>query len=144
MRVKELMTRGVECIEPSTTLQEAARKMRELDVGVLPICTPGGKPIGVLTDRDIVLRAVAGGEDPMRCPVENIMTPDLICCHQDQDVHDVAEIMREQQIRRLLVVNDRGSLIGIVSLGDLAMDTGDCELAGDALAGISEPAMPMP
>jgi CBS domain-containing protein len=144
MRVKQLMMRGVECVRPDTTLQQAACKMRELDVGVLPVCDWDGRPIGVLTDRDIVLRAVAGGDDPTTCPVQTAMTPDVICCHQDSEVRDVAEVMREQHIRRLLVMDDHDRLVGIFSLGDLAVDADDAELTDDALAGVSEPAMPMP
>src|SRR5437762_3475579 len=144
MRVRELMTRGVECVAPEATLQQAARKMRELDVGVLPVCNDDGKPLGMLTDRDVVIRAVAGGHNPQTTEVRTVMTPDVICCYEDQDVREAAELMQQHQIRRLLIMDDRERLIGIVSLGDLAVDAGDVELAGDALAGVSEPAMPMP
>jgi CBS domain-containing protein len=144
MRVKEIMTRGVECVAPEATLQQAARKMRELDVGILPICNEDGMPIGMVTDRDIVVRGVAGGQNPQSCDIRTIMTPETICCNEDQDVQEAANMMQEHQIRRLLVLDDRQRLVGIVSLGDLAVDAGDVELAGDALAGVSEPAMPMP
>jgi CBS domain-containing protein len=100
--MRELVSRGVECIAPEATLQQAARRMRELDVGVLPICTEDGKPLGMLTDRDMAVRGVAGGHNPQTTEVRIVMTPEAICCHENQDVGESAKMMQEHQIRRLL------------------------------------------
>jgi CBS domain-containing protein len=142
MQVKEVMTRGVECTRPSATLQEAARKMRELDVGPLPVCGDNDRLVGMLTDRDITVRAVAEGQDPKTARVQDILTPNILYVFEDQDVTEAARLMKENQIRRLVVLNRDKRLVGIVSLGDLAVDTGDEELAGSTLEAVSEPAAP--
>src|SRR3954468_16285117 len=142
MQVKEVMTRGAECTRPSATLQEAARKMRDLDVGPLPVCGDNDRLVGMLTDRDITVRAVAEGQDPKTARVEDVMTPDVTYCFEDQDVAEAARLMEEKQIRRLVVLNRDKRLVGIVSLGDLAVKTGDKEVSGAALGQVSEPAEP--
>jgi CBS domain-containing protein len=142
MRVKDVMTAGVECISPSATLREAAQKMKELDVGPLPICGSDDRLAGIITDRDITVRAVAAGLDPSTAEVRDIMTPQIIYCFEDQDVSDAAHMMEQNQIRRLAVLNRDKRLVGILSLGDLAVDSGDEEMAGHTLEAISEPAMP--
>jgi CBS domain-containing protein len=142
MQVKEIMTRGVECTRPSATLQEAARKMRELDVGPLPVCGDNDRLVGMLTDRDITVRAVAEGQDPKTARVQDTMTPNILYVFEDQDVTEAARLMKENQIRRLVVLNRDKRLIGIVSLGDLAVDTRDEELAGSTLEAVSAPAAP--
>ncbi len=141
MHVSDVMTRGAECIRPEATLQEAAERMKKLDVGSLPVCE-NDRLVGMLTDRDMVLRAVAEGQDPKSARVDSAMTPNLVYCFEDQDVADAARIMKDQQIRRLVVLNRDKRLCGIVSLGDLAVDTGDQKLAGETLERISEPASP--
>jgi CBS domain-containing protein len=140
MQVNEVMTRSVECTSPNATLQDAARRMRELDVGPLPVCGESDRLVGMLTDRDIVVRAVAEGLDPSTARVRDVMTPSVIYCFEDQDVTEAAQLMKENQVRRLVVLNRDKRLIGIVSLGDLAVDTGDEELAGATLEAVSEPA----
>ena len=142
MQVKEVMTRGVECIRPGASLQEAARKMRDLDVGPLPVCGDNDRLAGMITDRDITVRAVAEGQDPKTARVQDIMTPDVMYCFEDQDVAEATRLMQESQIRRLLVLNRDKCLVGIVSLGDLAVKTGDKRLSGEALQQVSEPAQP--
>jgi CBS domain-containing protein len=139
MLVKEIMTRDVECIRPDTVLDEAARKMRDLDVGSLPVCGDDDRLAGVVTDRDITVRAVAAGKDPRTTRVREIMTPGVIYCFEDQDVTDAAHLMEEKQIRRLAVLSRKRRLVGIVSLGNLAIDTHDERLAGEALEAVSEP-----
>jgi len=139
MQVKEIMTRGVECANPDTTVKEAARKMRDLGVGPLPICD-NDRLVGLVTDRDIVIRAVAEGKDPSATRVRDVMTPEIVWCFEDQDVCEVADLMKEKQIRRIAVVNRDKRLVGIVSLGDLAVDTHDENLAGATLEAVSEPA----
>jgi CBS domain-containing protein len=135
------MTRGAECTCPDATLQEAAGRMKALDVGSLPVCDKD-RLVGVITDRDITVRSVSDGHDPRTEKVRDIMTPGVVFCFEDQDVAEIAEIMRTKQVRRLPVLNSDKRLVGIVSIGDLAVDTGDDEMAGHALEGISEPAQP--
>jgi CBS domain-containing protein len=142
MQLKDVMARDVEVIAPDASLREAAEKMRALDIGSVPVCD-GRRLIGMVTDRDITVRAVAEGRDPALARVRDVMTPDVTYCYEDDDVKDAARLMGERQIRRLAVL-DRGSkqLVGMVSLGDVAVDTGDKKMAGDALRKISEPAGP--
>jgi CBS domain-containing protein len=139
MRVRDVMTRGVECVPPDATLQEAARKMRDLDVGPLPVCDKD-RLAGMLTDRDITVRAVAEGRDPKTAKVRDFMTEGIDYCFEDDDAESAARQMREKQIRRLVVLNRDKRLVGIVSLGDLAVKTGDEHLAGKTLEEVSEPA----
>ena len=142
MKVRDVMTSGVECIAPDTTLREAAQKMKEFDVGALPICGQDDRLAGIISDRDIAVRAVAEGLDPSAARVEDNMTPGIIYCFEDQDVSDAAHMMEQNQIRRLVVLNRNKRLVGIVSLGDLAVESGDEEMAGHTLEAISEHAMP--
>jgi len=142
MQVKDIMTSGVECIRPSASLQEAARKMRDLDVGLLPICGVNDRLAGMITDRDIAVRAVADGRDVKTARVQDVMTPEVTWCFEEQDVSEAANIMKDNQIRRLVVLNRNKRLVGIVSLGDLAVRSGDEEMSGEALEQVSEPALP--
>jgi len=142
MRVNEVMTRNAECIAPEATLQEAAERMKTLDVGSLPVCD-NDRLIGVLTDRDITIRCVAEGHDPRTDHVSDVMTPTVHYCFEDNDVTDAAEVMREKQVRRLPVLNHDKRLVGIVALGDLAVEDGNELLAGHALEGISAPSSPL-
>jgi len=139
MQVKEVMTRGVECARPDHTLEAAAAKMKSLDVGVLPVCGDQDRLVGMITDRDVTVRATAEGEDPRVIRVADVMTPDVFYCFEEDDVSDAARQMKEKQVRRLVVLNRDRRLIGIVSLGDLAVETGDRRMAGDALSAVSEP-----
>jgi CBS domain-containing protein len=132
------MTPGVECIPPDSTLQDAARKMQALDVGPLPVCDHD-RLAGMLTDRDIVVRAVAEGRDPGSTRVRDVMTPEVVYCFEDQDVQEAARLMEQKQVRRLLVLNRDKRLVGIVSLGDLAVETGDEKLVGRTLEQVSLP-----
>jgi CBS domain-containing protein len=139
--LKEIMTRDVEVIHPNATLEEAAGKMDALNVGPLPVCD-GDRLIGVLTDRDITVRSTAAGEDPKSTRVRDVMTGEVVYCFEDQDVHEAARLMDEKQIRRLVILNRAKKLVGIVSLGDLAVETGDDRLSGDVLEGVSTPSEP--
>lgn len=141
MQLKDVMTRGVEVVPPDTMLKEAAEKMRKLDVGPLPVCD-GERLLGMLTDRDITVRAVAEGCNPTTTKVREVMTPDIIYCFEDQDVREAARLMENHQIRRLPILSREKRLVGIVSLGDLAVGTGDQKLAGKVLEQVSEPAEP--
>jgi len=142
MQVKEVMTRRVECVRPDDTLQTAARRMRDLNVGPLPVCGGDDKLAGVVTDRDITVRAVAEGRDPTRTPVKEAMTPEVVYVFEDQDVRDAADTMAAHQIRRVLVLNRDKRLAGIVSLGDLAVDGGREGKPVTTLREVSQPAEP--
>ena len=141
MRISEVMTRGVECTRPDATLQEAAAKMKSLDVGPLPVCD-NNRLVGMVTDRDITVRATAEGRPPDRVHVRDIMTPEVVYCFDDALVEDAARMMDEHQIRRLVVLDHDKHMVGIVSLGDIAVETGDEKLVGSALEGISAPSRP--
>lgn len=134
MRIGEIMTLDPQTVRPGDTLQSAAQQMDDLNVGVLPVCE-GGRLIGVLTDRDIVVRSTSAGQDPRTATVADAMTTDAHTVTEDASVLDALRIMEEHQLRRVPVVNEAGKLVGIVSLGDLAA-AGTPE-AGDALEAIS-------
>jgi len=138
MQVRDVMTKGAECVRPSNSLQEAAQRMKTLGVGPLPVCD-NDLLVGLITDRDIVVRAVAEACDPRTTTVQNVMTPDVLYCFEDQDVQEAAQLMCEQQVRRLVVLNRDKRLVGIVSLGDLAVETGDEKLVGKTLEQVSMP-----
>jgi CBS domain-containing protein len=139
MKLRDVMTRNVECVRPGDTLQNAARKMRDLDVGSMPICGDNDRIVGMLTDRDITIRATAEGLDPKLAKAEDAMTEDIVWCFEDQDVEDAESLMQDRQIRRLLVLNRDKRLVGIVSLGDLATETVDTQKVGEILQDVSEP-----
>jgi CBS domain-containing protein len=141
MRVKEVMTLDAECTRPDAALQDAAERMKELNVGALPVCD-NDRLVGMITDRDITVRATADGCDPRSACVRHVMTPNLVYCFEDQLVSEAARLMEENQVRRLPVLNRDKRLVGMVSLGDLAVKTGDEVLAGAALEEVSEPATP--
>ena len=138
MKVNEIITHDPEVIRPETALIEAAQKMKSLDIGMLPVCD-GDRLVGVITDRDITVRGVAQGYDPKTARVQEVMTPEVIYCFDDEDVKDVAKKMEEKQVRRLPVLNREKRLVGIVSLGDLAVRTGKEKLAGEVLERVSAP-----
>ena len=119
-KISEVMTRGVEVIRPAETLQRAAQRMDELNVGALPVCD-GQKLVGMITDRDITVRATAAGLDPNATSVFEVMTEQTRWCTEEQSVDEVMKQMADVQIRRLPVLDEQRHLVGIVSLGDLAV-----------------------
>ena len=139
MRIADVMTPDPQTVRTGDTLQSAAQLMDELNVGVLPV-VDGGELIGILTDRDIVIRSTSAGQDPNTAKVSDAMTTDAQTLQEDASVEEAVEIMEERQLRRVPVVNGAGRLVGIVSLGDLAA-SGTPE-AADALEAISTPAEP--
>jgi CBS domain-containing protein len=139
MKVSEIMSRHVECIERDASIKDAAEKMRSLDIGFLPVCDEG-KVIGTLTDRDITIRHVADGQNPYRVKARDIMTPDALCCFEDHDVEEVARYMQEHEVRRVLIYGRNDELVGVVSLGDLSKAAGEECLAGETLKDIAEAA----
>jgi CBS domain-containing protein len=139
MQVVEAMTSAVVSVLPDTTLVDAALVMKNLDVGPLPV-VEGGRLVGMITDRDITVRATAEGLDPNLTRVGEVMTREVVACRANDDVRSAARLMQELQLRRLLVVDEEGKLVGIVSIGDLALQTGDDKLSGATLEKVSEPA----
>ena len=137
MLLKEVMTAHVEVVHPDATLGEAAEKMKKLDIGPLPVCD-GERLVGMITDRDITIRATAEGHGPKSTRVRDVMTEEVFFCFEDQDLQDAAEMMERAQIRRLVILNRAKRLVGIVSLGDLAVHTGPEELADEELAEVLE------
>ncbi len=138
MKVKDIETPDPEVIRPDDTLAQAARKMRDLNIGLLPVCD-GEQLLGTITDRDIVIRAIAEGWNPTTAKVRQCMTAEVFCCFEDQNIKEAASLMEEKQVRRLPVLNDQKRLVGIVSLGDVAVRTGKERLAGEILERVSEP-----
>jgi CBS domain-containing protein len=141
LRVRDVMTRDVETVAPHSTLVEAAARMKTLGVGVLPVCE-GDQLVGMLTDRDITVRATAHGHDPVAERVRDVMTRDLVSCREDQDVAEAARLMQQKQLRRLVVLDQQQRLVGIVSLDDLAVRAGTEHLAGETLKRVAEPDAP--
>ncbi len=136
MNVSEVMSGDVYVASPDQTLRDAAKSMVELDTGVLPI-GENDRLIGVVTDRDIVIRAIAESRDPDTTKVTEVMSPGVCYCFDDEDVDDVADQMAELQVRRLPVLNREKRLVGIVSLGDLSQEA-DTAVTGDALQAVSK------
>ena len=138
MQLKEIMSRDVEVVRPDSTIQEAAEKMRALDVGPLPVCD-GNRLVGMITDRDITVRATAEGAEPFSTRVGDVMTAETVFAFEDDDIEQAAQMMRDKQVRRLAVLNRDKQLVGIVALGDLAVDTGDDRKSGAVLKDVSRP-----
>ena len=139
MKIKDIITHEPHCIGPEATLMEAADDMKNLDVGMLPVCKDD-ELIGAVTDRDIAVRGIADGCDPKTTLVRDVMSRVVAYCFEDQDVKEAAEIMEKNRIRRLPVLDRRQQVVGIVSLGDMAIRTKDSDMANRILARVSEPA----
>lgn len=136
MKVNELMTRDVTLAEPDMTLDRAATLMRDRDFGVLPV-GENDRLVGVITDRDIAVRAVADGRDPTSTTVRDAMSPGTRWVFEDASCEEAAQVMKEHQIRRLPVINRDKRLVGIVSIGDFAVESSSIRPAAEALSGIS-------
>lgn len=137
MLAKECMTKNVEIGAPNMTLAEAAMKMRDGDFGALPI-SESDQLVGMLTDRDIAIRAVANGKDPNKAFVGEVMSRKVLYCFDDQDVNEIVKNLGDNQIRRLPVLNRQKRLVGILSLGNLALSDAKPEDVDAALAKISK------
>ncbi|HWK74272.1 MAG TPA: CBS domain-containing protein [Povalibacter sp.] len=137
MKVRDAMTRDVRLVRPEQSLQDAARLMAELDIGCLPV-EENDRMVGMITDRDIAVRAVAEGRNP-QTPVSEVMSRDVKYCYDDQSVEEVTRNMADIRVRRLPVVNRNKRLVGILALGDLAIEETAQDGAGEALCGISRP-----
>jgi CBS domain-containing protein len=141
MRIAEIMTRDPEVVPSDVFLKDAALRMQQLDVGTLPI-RDGDRLVEMLTDRDITVRATAQGRDPTKTQVRDVMTPEVIYCFEDQEVSEAAKLMQEKQIRRLPILNQEKRLVGIVSLGDVAVHSGAEKVVSETIKEVSEPAQP--
>lgn len=138
MKISDVMTTDVMTCRPDDSLADSASMMKEMNVGIMPIVDDRDNLVGVLTDRDITVRAVAKGLDPNQAKVADFMTPSPLTVEPETNIGDAAELMADNQVRRLPVVEDN-KLVGIVSLGDLAVDVGEPELIEEVLERISEP-----
>jgi CBS domain-containing protein len=137
MKVREAMTSNPTCVRPNDNVQLAAQEMKLHNVGVLPVCDDG-MLFGVITDRDIAVECVATGNNPIDCLVRDYMTATPITIGPDEDTDEAYELMGREQVRRLCVMDD-GKLIGIISLGDLAVQALDAQILARTLARISQP-----
>jgi CBS domain-containing protein len=138
MQISEIMSRDVAIAAPGDSVQKVAQKMAEIDAGIIPV---GEKDrlVGMISDRDIVLRAVAKGKAPGKCTARDVMSPDIKYCYEDEKLEDAARNMATLQVKRLPVLNRDKRLVGIVSLGDLACEPEADEHSKEALQGISQP-----
>jgi CBS domain-containing protein len=119
MKVKEMMHKGAEYVAPNAKLQVIAKKMRDYDVGSIPVCE-GGRIVGMVTDRDIAVRALADGQDVSELEAKHVMSEDVVFCRDTEEAEDAIRIMEDNRIRRLPVLNEAKKLIGMVSLGDIS------------------------
>ena len=140
MQVKDIMTKDVAFVNPATTVVEAAQLMQKHNVGSVPVCDQNGI-IGIVTDRDIVVRNVAHSKDPGKTPVKDVMTSEITSVAPEADIKDVFRMMSSKQIRRLPVVKDN-KLVGIVSIGDVATEAQQNVEISAMLADISSPSKP--
>jgi nucleotide-binding universal stress UspA family protein/CBS domain-containing protein len=129
MQIKDVMTRSVELVDPDAAVEAAANVMATHGFGFVPV-VQGDRVVGVLTDRDVAIRVTAKALDPRSTRARDVMTPDVVSCFDDQSVEEAARVMEREQVHRLVVVNRNDRLVGIVSLDDLARDTGERELTG--------------
>jgi CBS domain-containing protein len=138
MKLADVMTHEVRFVSPEDNLYEAARRMADGGVGALPVCD-GGRLVGMVTDRDIVVRSVARGEEPRTVRVADAMTYDVECCSEDDSLEEVGRRMAQRQVRRIVVLDGGKSMVGIVSLGDIARSRGNSPVVAHAIEEISAP-----
>jgi len=141
MKIKDIMTSDPHVVSPNETVSHAAKLMKELNVGSLPVCD-GSRLVGMITDRDITTRSTAQGSNPQNIMVSEVMTPKIRYCFEDQDISEAARLMQDEQIRRLPVLDRQKQLVGILSLGDLSVDADMDTLSGKTLEEISKPSRP--
>lgn len=136
IRVEDVMTVGCESIGEHESILEAAKRMKRLDIGALPICGDDNELKGIVTDRDIVTEVISEGLDPSGTETSRLGGK-VVCCHQDDDIDRAIELMSVQQVRRLPVVDGRGKLVGLISQADVAINA-ESRRSGEMLASISE------
>jgi CBS domain-containing protein len=137
MKVQDIMSKNVASVNPDTPLVEVAKIMKNMNVGSVPVID-GGRVVGIVTDRDIVIRDIAIGKNPNNATAKDVMTVGLSTANPDMDIHDAARIMAEKQVRRLPVV-ENGNLVGMLAIGDIAVQSKLGDDAGVALSDISKP-----
>jgi CBS domain-containing protein len=135
MKVKEIMHSGVVWVDPERNLADVAQLMREEDVGAIPV-GENDKLVGMVTDRDIVVRGLAGDSDPLQMTARDVMSKPIVYCLEDEDVDDAVRLMEQKQIRRLPVINKQKRMTGMISLGDIAA-TGSPDLCNETLRSVS-------
>lgn len=141
MLVKEIMTMGIETIDSDMNVCDAAKKMKSLGIGSLPV-QQGNQIVGIISKKDIVNRCIAEECDPQSMEISEIMTKEIATCWEDETIEEAAAILEQNQLHRLLVMSNENEPVGIVSLGDMAVKAHDEHLAWEVLERISEPAMP--
>jgi CBS domain-containing protein len=135
MKVRDAMHGKVEWAQPTETVQSLAKRMRQLDIGSIPI-GENDRLIGMVTDRDIAVRAVADGRDPSQLTAREVMSEGIVYCRDDEDLEDAVRIMEQKQIRRLPVIDDKKRMVGILSLGDIS-HSASRQLTGEVAAAVS-------
>jgi CBS domain-containing protein len=135
MKVKDAMHKGAEWVEPQTPIADIAKKMRDLDIGAIPV-GENDRLIGMVTDRDIACRGVANGASLGKLTARDVMSKGIFYCRDTEDLEDAMRIMEHKQVRRLPVINDRKRMVGMLSLGDVA-DVATHELSGEVIAAVS-------
>ena len=141
MRIGDVMTREVELVTPEASLEAVAVKMRDSGVGLIPVCE-NDRLVGVVTDRDITVRATAKGHAPRQARIREVMTPQVLFCFEDQSLAEAANLMEQKAVRRLIVLNRQKRLVGIISIDDLAAVPGEEALVGEVLEHVAEPRPP--
>lgn len=136
--VRDVMTPNPECVSEDARVQEAARIMKEKDTGVVPVIDGNKKVVGLITDRDIVVRGLADGKDCANMPVRELMTKQVRSVREDEPIDKVLTMMSSAEVRRVPVVNSKDEIVGIVSLGDIAVETNKDGRVGKAIEDISQ------
>lgn len=137
-KLKDVMTSPVACLGPHDTVKEAAERMEELDIGALVVCQEDGTAMGIVTDRDITVRATAQGKDPTSCRVAEVMSRDVVTCGEDETTKQAEELMEQRQIRRIVVIGSDGKPRGVVALSDIVgVDRG---MTGRIVEKVTQPA----
>jgi CBS domain-containing protein len=135
MKVKDVMHKGAEWVAPNTALPDIAKKMRDLDIGAIPV-GENDRLIGMVTDRDIACRGMAKGGDCARLTARDVMSKGILYCNDTEDLEDALRIMEQKQVRRLPVINDKKRMVGMLSLGDIAHSASH-ELSGEVTAAVA-------
>jgi CBS domain-containing protein len=135
MKVKDVMHSGAEWVSPQTPMADVARKMRDLDIGAIPV-GENDRLIGMVTDRDIACRGVANGADAAKLTARDVMSKGILYCNDTEELEDALRIMEQKQVRRLPVINDRKRMVGMLSLGDIA-HAASHEMSGEVTAAVS-------
>lgn len=135
MKVRKMMHKGVEWVSPDATVAELAKKMQQFDIGAIPI-GENDRLVGIVTDRDIALRALADGRDPAKLTARDVMTKGIIYCRDDEDVDEAARIMESKQVRRLPVIDANKRMVGMITLGDVS-HAASPKIAGEVTKAVS-------